>query len=87
MLASQPRITARVDEETKTLLMEAARLSGNSSINSFVVSAAVEKAKKIISEEKFLRLSTDDSKLFWEALDKEEENPRLKKAYRKYADR
>ena len=87
MLATQPRITARVDEETKALLTEAAKLSGNSSINSFVLSAAVEKAKKIISEEKFLRLSIKDSELFLKALDNEEENPRLKKAYKKYADR
>jgi len=87
MLATQPRITARVDEETKALLMEAAKLSGNSSINSFVLSAAVEKAKKIIREEKFIQLSAKDSELFLKALEEEEENRRLKKAYEKYINR
>ena len=45
MSATSPRITARVDIETQHLLSEAAALSGMPSINSFVLNAAVEKAK------------------------------------------
>ena len=47
MISPSPRITARVDPDTQALLSEAAALSGISSINSFVLSAAIEKAKGI----------------------------------------
>ncbi len=51
MATTLPRITARVDADTQSLLNKAAALAGMPSINSFVLSAAVEKAKQIsISE-------------------------------------
>ncbi len=43
MTATLPRITARVDADTQTLLTRAAALSGMPSMNAFVVNAAVEK--------------------------------------------
>ncbi len=70
MTVSSPRITARVSEETQTLLSRAAALSGISSINSFVLSSAIEKATKIIEQEKALNLTQDDTSLFLDALEK-----------------
>jgi uncharacterized protein (DUF1778 family) len=85
MVSNQPRITARVNADTKELLLEAARISGNPSINAFVVSAAVEKAKEILEKDKILKLSSRDSELLTEALEDETPNSRLSKAYKKYA--
>ncbi|HRA91791.1 MAG TPA: DUF1778 domain-containing protein, partial [Acinetobacter sp.] len=47
MSAYHPRITARVDEQTQALLIQAANLLGMSSLNAFVLSAAIEKAKQV----------------------------------------
>ena len=61
MTATLTRITARIDDATQDLLSQAAAISGISSINSFVVSAAVEKAKNIMERERALSLSHDDA--------------------------
>ena len=63
-------ITAAVDVDTHGLLAKAAALSSASSINSFVLSAAIEKAKQVIEHEKTLTLSQADAMLMMEALDK-----------------
>ncbi|MCL1088963.1 DUF1778 domain-containing protein [Shewanella profunda] len=70
MATTLPRITARVDVETQDLLTRAAALAGMSSINSFVLSAAIEKAKQVIEREQSLKLSQADAILLMEALDK-----------------
>lgn len=76
-----PRITARVDADTHELLTQAAALAGMSSINSFVLSAAVEKAKQIIEREQTLKLSRDDAMLLIAALDQPATaHPRLQEA-------
>ena len=59
-LETRTRITARVGESTQTLLEEAAAFSGVS-INSFVVSAAVEKAGDVLSTERVIRLAQSDA--------------------------
>jgi len=84
MNANTPRITARVDLDTQELLSKAAALMGISSINSFVLTAAIEKAKKIIQKENTLKLSYRDTMLFIEALDNPQANLRLKKAIKNY---
>jgi len=84
MNASTPRITARVDLDTQELLSKASALIGISSINSFVLTAAIEKAKNIIQKENNLKLSYRDAMLFVEALDNPQANPRLKKAMKNY---
>ena len=84
MNAKLPRITARVDIETQELLLKASAIIGISSINSFVVNATIEKAKKIIKEERELKLTYDDAMLFVEALDKPMAKLRLKKAMSNY---
>lgn len=70
MTTSLPRITARVDSDTQNLLTKAAAIAGMPSINSFVLSAAVEKAKKIIEREQVLKLNASDAMMFVEALDR-----------------
>lgn len=85
MTASSPRITARVSAETQELLSKAAALVGISSINSFVLNAAIEKAKQIMADEELLSLSKEDAQLFIEALDRPAKpNRRLDKAFKAY---
>jgi len=58
---------------------------GISSINSFVLSAAVKKAQKIMEREEALHLSKYDAMLFIEALDKPAEpNVNLREAFKVY---
>ncbi|GAD78233.1 DUF1778 domain-containing protein [Vibrio ezurae] len=70
MATTLPRITARVDVDTQDLLAKAAAIAGMSSINSFVLSAAVEKAKQVVEREQALKLSQADAMLLMDALDK-----------------
>ena len=85
MNAIRPRITARVDTDTQSLLTQAAALSGISSINSFVLSAAIEKAKEIIEREHSLKLSQRDALMLIEALESAPKpNARLQQASRHY---
>ena len=85
MRVEQPRITARVDLETQELLKEASALIGISSINAFVLSAAIEKAKRIIDEEKRMKLSYEDAQLLVNVLDEPVVlNRRLAKAVKNY---
>ena len=80
-----PRITTRVDVETQELLTKAAAIAGISSINSFVLNAAVEKAKQIMEREQSLKLSQRDAIMLVKALDSPaNNNKRLKKAYQSY---
>jgi uncharacterized protein (DUF1778 family) len=80
-----PRITARVDIATQNLLAQAAAVAGMSSINSFVLSAAIEKAKQIMELEHSLQLSQQDAALFVAALDKPAQiNARLQQAAERY---
>ena len=85
MTASLPRITTRVDEDTQALLLEAAAIAGISSINSFVLNAAIEKAKTLINDQHTLKLSVYDAKLLLDALDNTPEpNVHLMNAVKKY---
>lgn len=85
MATTLPRITARVDVDTQDLLTKAAAMAGMSSINSFVLSAAIEKAKQVIEREQALTLSQADTSLLMQALDNPAEvNARLKAAAERY---
>lgn len=64
-----PRITARVDQDTQVLLQQAAKLVGISSINAFVLNAAIEKANRILEQEQRLKLNTEESERFFALLD------------------
>lgn len=85
MATTLPRITARVDVDTQDLLTRAAAIAGMSSINSFVLSAAIEKAKQVIDREQTLKLSQADAMLLMEALDRPAtQNPKFKAASERY---
>ncbi|MCW7552898.1 DUF1778 domain-containing protein [Endozoicomonas gorgoniicola] len=86
MATSLPRITARIDTETRELLSQAAAIIGMNSINSFVLSAAIEKARQIMDRERSLKLSQEDAMLLIKALDEESSpNSRLKQAAKRYS--
>lgn len=85
MPATSPRITTRVDFDTQNLLSQAAAISGISSINSFVLSAAIEKAKKIIESDQKLKLSKRDAIALIDVLDAQPKvNARLQQAAQRY---
>ena len=84
-MTTSPRITARVSEEVQALLLQAASLSGVSSMNAFVLSAAVEKAKSIVKEQQEMHLGSRDAVALVEALDaKPRRHARLSKAFAEY---
>ncbi|MUK43597.1 DUF1778 domain-containing protein [Aliivibrio fischeri] len=88
MATALPRITARVDIDTQELLSQAAAIAGMSSINSFVLSAAVEKAKTIMERERALQLSQQDAMTLMTALDQSAKpNSKLQKAASRYMDK
>jgi len=64
------RITARVSGAVAETLNEAAELSGTT-LNSFVIQAALEKAQRIIDREKMIHLSRNDVAMLLDLL----ENP------------
>lgn len=85
MSATAPRITTRVDEKTQALLSEAASLAGLPSINAFVLSAAIDRAKEIMERERILRLSDEGAAKLIEALDRPASAPpKLVKAAQSY---
>ena len=84
MVSTHPRITARVDEDTKELLLKAAKLIGQPSINAFVLNSAVENAKEILKREQILELSERDFGLLLDSLDNSSKNARLHKAHQNY---
>ncbi len=87
MASSLPRITARITPEIADLLKEASALSGINSINSFVLSSAIEKAKAILREHETVRLSRKESISFFEAIEKEPQIfSKLTSAYKSYKD-
>ncbi|SMD12521.1 Uncharacterized conserved protein, DUF1778 family [Desulfocicer vacuolatum DSM 3385] len=88
MTTNSPRITARVNADTQALLSQAAGIVGMSSINSFVLNAAIEKAKKIIERERFLKLSQRDAIMLVQSLDAPAKpNVRLQQAALRYKDK
>lgn len=85
MATTLPRITARIDLDVQDLLSKAAALSGISSINSFVLNSAIEKAKLIVEREQVLRLSARDADVLVAALDRPAcSHPKLQAAFARY---
>jgi uncharacterized protein (DUF1778 family) len=86
MAVTLPRITARIDEDMQALLNRAAALVGMKSINAFVVSAALEKARQIIAEEERLQLSEREARQLMEALDTgPKRHEKLAEAFKKHS--
>lgn len=85
MATTLPRITARIDLDVQDLLSKAAALSGISSINSFVLNSAIEKAKLIIEREQVLQLSARDADALVAVLDRPARpHPKLQAAFARY---
>lgn len=85
MRTPAPRITARVDQSTQILLQQAALLSGISSINSFVLNAAIEKAKQIIQAENTIKLNAEATQKLFEHLDNPPQpNAKLKSLFSEF---
>ena len=84
-MATSTRITARVTPDVQELLSKAAALMGISSINSFVLSSAIEKAQHIMEREESLKLKEKDAALFLEALERPAKaHKKLSKAFQAY---
>lgn len=66
--AEKERITARVSGAVAETLNSAAELMGTT-LNSFVVQAALEKAQKIVDREKTIFISNDDAAMLLGLLD------------------
>lgn len=82
--AKNERITARVTEQVKDTLSTAADLMG-STLNQFLIQAALEKAESIIEKDKVIYLSNKDAEVFFNALDNPPEpNEKLKNAFKNY---
>lgn len=65
---TKARITARVPASVQSLLEEAAASIGVP-LNSFVVTAAVEKAYELLASERSIKLGFKDAELFSQLLD------------------
>jgi len=70
MITDSLNITARVDTETYDLLILASAIDGMPSVNSFVLSAAIEKAKQVINGNQVLKLGRADALRLIEELDR-----------------
>lgn len=62
------RFDTRLPKEQKVFFERAARLGGFRNLTDFVILAAQEKAKEIISEQERIIASEKDSEVFFEAL-------------------
>lgn len=65
---SRGRITARVSQNVADVLELAASMVG-STLNQFVTQAALEKAEKIVENERILQLSQNTAAWFFDLLD------------------
>lgn len=81
---SRGRITARVSQHVQDVLELAADIVG-STLNQFVTQAALEKAEKIVENERIIRMSGDDAAWFFNLLDNPPPpSPDLVDAFKRY---
>ncbi len=81
------RLEARVSAAQKTLLQQAAALSGRT-LSEFVVASAQEAARRVLAEHESIQLSRDEQLAFVQALlSSDEPNPRLARAAKAYRQR
>jgi uncharacterized protein (DUF1778 family) len=84
LMRKEERIEARVSAEIKALCQEAANLEGRS-LTDFIVSSAVESAKRILREKELIQLSQRDRMAFVDSLlHPPKPNRRLREAARRY---
>ena len=81
---SRGRITARVPQNVIEVLETAAIMVG-STLNQFVTQAAVEKAEKIIENERIIRMSAATATWFFDFIDNPPPpSPALANAFKRY---
>lgn len=81
---SRKRITARVSENVRDTLEQAAELLG-ATVNQFVVQTAYEEAQRVIERESVIRLSQKDARKVLSMLDNPPKaNKRLKGAVKTF---
>jgi uncharacterized protein (DUF1778 family) len=81
------RITARMSGPLVEKLQQAADLCG-STLNQFLVQAALKEADRIIEQERVIRFTKEDAELFMDMLDAPRApNEALMKAYERYKDK
>ncbi len=81
---SRGRITARVPQNVIEVLETAASMVG-STLNQFVTQAAVEKAEKIIENERVIKMSTASAEWFFDLIDNPPAPaPALADAFKRY---
>jgi len=84
--AQRGRITARVPARIQETLELAAAMVG-ATVNQFMVQTALREAERIIEQERVIRLSAHDAKMFIKALENPPPpNARLKAALKRHKD-
>lgn len=82
--AERGRITARVPAQVQDTLELAAAMVG-ATVNQFMVQTAMRAAERIIEQERVIRLSARDAKMFIKALENPPPpNAKLKAALKRY---
>lgn len=82
--AERERITVRVSSTVAETLNTAAELMGTT-LNSFVVQAALEKAQKIVDRENLIQVSRNDAAMLLDLLDAPPKpNAARMKAYKRF---
>jgi uncharacterized protein (DUF1778 family) len=78
------RLEARITRTQKALFKQAAALQGRT-LSDFIIQAASEAAARVVQAQKVITLTTQEQKVFVEALlNPPEPGPRLRSAARRY---
>jgi uncharacterized protein (DUF1778 family) len=67
-IATSESVSTPLSSQIREVLQQAAEIMGTT-LNQFMVQASLEKAQAIIDQEKIIRLSQEDAKVFFNALD------------------
>ncbi len=82
MNSKSERLQLRCTPSTAALLREAAEAQGQD-LTSFVVGAAVDRARQVVAEDRMLRLSSDDIQLLGRTLTQNGAIPQLTRLFQK----
>src|SRR3954471_14743658 len=81
MAKASESITVRLPKRMRSVLEEAASLSGRT-VDQFMLETAYEEAKRVLEDESVIRLSGEQARKMWELVENPPKpNARLKKAF------
>jgi uncharacterized protein (DUF1778 family) len=84
-IKEQARFDARLPKEQKDFFERAAHLGGYRNLTDFIIIAAQEKAKEIMTEKEQILASEKDSQIFFDAITKPQKpSKNLRKAFDDY---